>query len=294
MRFSYVVYGRHQTESVYSVTTSPPNLERLCIHQATLMERCDFGQSLDCLARHGVMKTAIWREKMGAAGVKAAQRALLDSGVEAPVFCTAGFLTGPDLAKAIDDNRRCFEQAAELGARTIVTLTGGLDPASPDLDAARKRALEGLGALIPVARIAGLRIALEPLHPMVCGLRSVLSTLSDANDWLDELDAPDVLGLAVDSYALWWDPNLERDIARAGNRITSFHVSDWLPETQDVRLDRGMLGDGLIDNKKIRSWIEKTGFDGLIEVEIFSERDWWKRDPDEVVRTIIDRYQTSL
>lgn len=272
------------------MTASSPNLDRLCIHQVTLMERCDFAEALDCFARHGVTKTAIWREKMEALGVKAAKRALADSGVEAPVFCSAGFVTSPDLAKAVDDNRRWFEQAAELGARTIVTLTGGLDPASPDLDAARKRALEGLAALIPEARAAGVRIALEPLHPMVCGLRSVLSSLGDANDWLDQLDASDVLGLTVDSYALWWDPDLEQAIAHAGDRIASFHVSDWLPETRDVRLDRGMPGDGLIDNKKIRAWVEKTGFDGLIEVEIFSKRDWWKREPDEVIRTIVERY----
>ena len=274
-----------------------PDLDRLCIHQVTLMEQCDFAQSLDCFARHGVTKTAIWREKMEAVGVKAAKRALLDSGVAAPVFCSAGFLTASDpaaFAKSLDDNRRWFEQAAELGARTIVTLTGGLDPASPDLDAARKRALEGLVRLIPDARAAGVRLALEPLHPMVCGLRSVLSTLGDANDWLDRLDADDVMALTLDSYALWWDSHLEKEITRAGGRLASFHVSDWLPETRDVRLDRGMPGDGLIDNRKIRSWVEKTGFDGLIEVEIFSKVDWWRRDPDEVVQTIVERYLHNL
>jgi len=277
--------------------TTAPDLDRLCIHQVTLMEQCDFGQSLDCFARHGVMKTAIWREKLEAIGLNAAKRALTDSGVEAPVFCSAGFLTAADptaFAKAIDDNRRWFEQAAELGAKTIVTLTGGLDPATPDLDVAKKRALEGLEKLLPEARAAGVRLALEPLHPMVCGLRSVLSTLGDANTWLDKLDADDVLALTVDSYALWWDPALEQDITRAGKRIASFHLSDWLPETRDVRLDRGMPGDGLIDNRKIRAWVEKAGYEGLIEVEIFSARNWWQRNPDDVVRTIVERYATCI
>ena len=276
---------------------NPPASDRLCIHQVTLLKRCDFVQSVDCLARNGVFKTAIWRDMLDAAGLKAAKRSLADSGVEAPVFCSAGFLTAPDasdFAKALDDNRRRFEQAAELGAEVIVTLTGGLDPTAPALNAARERAKDGLAQLLPDARAAGVRLALEPLHPMVCGLRSVLSTLGDANDWLDQLDADDVLALTVDSYALWWDPALEQEITRAGDRLASFHVSDWLPETRDVRLDRGMPGDGLIDNRKIRSWIEKTGFDGLIEVEIFSSRDWWRRDPDEVVRTIKQRYQTTL
>ncbi|MGI9489665.1 MAG: sugar phosphate isomerase/epimerase family protein [Geminicoccaceae bacterium] len=276
---------------------NPPDPERLCIHQVTLLERCDFHQSVDCLARNNVFKTAIWRDMLDAAGLKAAKRALADSGVQAPVFCSAGFLTASDasdFAKALDDNRRRFEQAVELGAKVIVTLTGGLDPDDPDLDDARKRALDGLAQLLPDARDAGVTLALEPLHPMVCGLRSVLSTLGDANDWLDQLDADDVLGLTVDSYALWWDPALEQQITRAGDRLASFHVSDWLPETRDVRLDRGMPGDGLIDNRKIRGWIERAGFDRLIEVEIFSSRDWWQRDPDEVVRTIKERYQTVL
>ncbi len=274
-----------------------PDPERLCIHQVTLSERCDFRQSVDCLARNGVFKTAIWRDMLDAAGLKAAKRALSDSGVQAPVFCSAGFLTASDpsaFAEAHDDNRRRFEQAAELGAKVIVTLTGGLDPTAPDLDAARNRARDGLAKLLPDARAAGVRLALEPLHPMVCGLRSVLSTLGDANDWLDTLDADDVLGLTVDSYALWWDQGLEREITRAGDRIASFHVSDWLAETRDIRLDRGMPGDGLIDNRKIRGWIEGTGFDGLIEVEIFSSRDWWQRDPDEVVSTIKERYRTVV
>jgi len=279
------------------VSLSSPEFERLCIHQVTLLEQCDFGEALDCLARHDVLTTAIWRQKLEAFGLKAAKRALKDSGVKAPVFCSAGFLTAADpnsREKALDDNRRWFEHAAELGAKTIVTLTGGLDPDAPDLEAARENAITGLERLIPDARAAGLRLAIEPLHPMVCGLRSVLSTLGDANDWLDRLDADDVLGLTVDSYALWWDPTLEREITRAGGRILSFHVSDWLPETRDVRLDRGMPGDGLIDNRKIRGWLGKAGYDGLIEVEIFSAQDWWRRDPDEVVKAIKERYQTSV
>jgi sugar phosphate isomerase/epimerase len=274
-----------------------PDSERLCIHQVTLLEQCDFGESLDCLARNGVMRTAIWRQKLEAFGLEAAKRSVRDSGVATPVFCSAGFLTGADpdaRSTMLDDNRRWFEQAAELGAKTVVTLTGGLDPNAPDLASARQRALDGLEQLIPEARAAGVRIALEPLHPMVCGLRSVLSTLRDANDWLDQLDADDVLGLTVDSYALWWDPDLQEEIRRAGDRILSFHVSDWLPETRDVRLDRGMLGDGLIDNRTIRSWVEEAGYDGLIEVEIFSARDWWQRDPDEVVKTIKKRYETEV
>lgn len=270
--------------------------DRLCIHQATLMQ-CDFGQSVECLARHGVRKTTIWRDKLDAVGAAQAARILRDAGVEAVSYCAGGFLTArasSARAQAIEDNRRWIAQAAEIGARSLVVITGGLDGAGDGLDSARHRALDGLEVLVEEARAAGLRLALEPLHPMVCGFRSVISTLREANDMLERLAADDVMGLVVDSYALWWDAGLEADIARAGRRIVNLHVSDWLAETRDVRLDRGMPGDGLIDNRAIRAWIEATGFQGPVEVEIFSSADWWTRAPDDVVRTILDRSAFAL
>jgi sugar phosphate isomerase/epimerase len=171
----------------------------------------------------------------------------------------------------------------------MVTITGGLPAGDRDVVGARERAKQGIAELLPIARDAGVRIALEPLHPMVCGFRSVITTLREANDWLDELGNEDVLGIAFDTYALWWEPDLETEIARAGRRILNFHCSDWLTDTRDVRLDRGMLGDGTIDNRRLLRLVEAAGFDGPIEVEIFSARDWWRRDPDEVVRTIKKR-----
>ncbi|HXP78162.1 MAG TPA: TIM barrel protein, partial [Stellaceae bacterium] len=135
---------------------------------------------------------------------------------------------------------------------------------------------------------------LEPLHPMICATRSVLSTIKLANEWCDALAAEDAVGIAVDTYAVWWDPELEAGIARAGKRICAFHVSDWLPDTQDLRLDRGMMGDGVIDIPAIRRMVEAAGYTGQREVEIFSARNWWKRDADEVIRVIRERYQTAV
>ena len=123
---------------------------------------------------------------------------------------------------------------------------------------------------------------------MVCGFRSVISSVEDASQMIDAIDAPN-LGIALDAYGLWWDQSLEAQIAQAGLRITNFHTSDWLRDTIDVRLDRGMPGDGLIDNRGIRSWVENTGFTGLIEIEIFSKNNWWQRETDEVIQTIIAR-----
>jgi len=266
---------------------------RLCIHQVTLEGQCDFRQSIDCLARHGVTMTAVWRSRLDEVGTAAGAAHLRDAGVRAVSLCAGGFLTEPGAParrKALDDNRRWLEQAAAIGAATMVTLTGGLPEGSRDLATARARALEGLAEILPIARETGVKIALEPLHPMVCGYRSVLTSLRQANDWLDLLGAGDELGITFDSYALWWEADLEAEIARAGRRILNFHCSDWLPDTRDVRLDRGMLGDGVIDNRGLLRHVDATGFRGPVEVEIFSAANWWRRDPDEVVATIRERY----
>jgi len=266
---------------------------RLCIHQVTLEGQCDFRQSIDCLARNGIAMTAVWKPRLDEIGTAAGVACLRDAGVRAVSLCAGGFLTEPGATarrKMLDDNRRWLDQAAKIGAGTMVTITGGLPEGSRDLGAARARAREGLAELVPLAREAGVRIAFEPLHPIVSGYRTVNSTLGEANDWLDEIGADDVLGIALDSYALWWEPGLEAEIARAGRRILNFHCSDWLRETKDVRLDRGMFGDGCIDNRRILGWIDATGFDGPVEVEIFSAGNWWRREPDELVATIKDRY----
>jgi sugar phosphate isomerase/epimerase len=255
--------------------------------------QCDFQASIECLEQHGVTKTAVWRDKLDEIGVTAAASILRDRGVEAVALCPGGLLTHRDptaFRNALGDNRRWLDQAAAIGAGSLITITGGLGEDETDLRFSRDRALEGLAMLVSDARAAGIRLALEPLHPMVCGYRSVISTMREANAWLDQLNADDVMGIALDTYAVWWEPDLQQEIARAGNRIIAFHVSDWLADTSDVRLDRGMPGDGIIDNRRIREQLENVGFDGPVEVEIFSEQGWWKRDPGVVVQAILQRY----
>ena len=269
------------------------DLARLCIHQVTLGDQRDFGESIDCLARNDIAMTAIWRPTLEQVGVVEGTKILRDSGIRPVSLCAGGFLTepGPQARReALDLNRRWLDQAAELGAETLVTITGGLPEGSRDLAAARETAMEGLAELVPLARAAGVKIAFEPLHPMVCGYRSVVSTLAEANDWLDRIDGGDSLGIAFDSYALWWEPGIEAQIARAGNRILNFHCSDWLRDTRDVRFDRGMFGDGVIDNRHLLAQVDAAGYAGAVEVEIFSARNWWQRDPDELVQTIKTRY----
>ncbi len=194
------------------------------------------------------------------------------------------------LQAVLDDNRRAVDEAAGIEARCLVLIGGGLIPGSRDIADARNLFTEGLATLLPHARAAKLPLAIEPLHPMYAADRAVINTLAQANDLCDALG--EGVGVVVDVYHTWWDPDLGREIARAGKRILAFHVSDWLVPTTDLLLDRGMMGDGVIDLRRIRSWVEAAGFEGMCEVEIFSQRNWWQRPMAEVLRTCIERYRT--
>ena len=269
------------------------DLGKLSINMYTTREQWGFRDAVEGYARHGVRGISPSHVALRAVGASEAARMLDDHGMTVTGYCIGGLLTDADEAtfrKAVDENLRVIDEAAEIGAQCIVFVAGGLPEGSKDIAGARERCLEGLGAILPHARERGVTIGLEPLHPMTAAFRSCLTTLGEANDWLERLGAGPELGLVLDVYHLWWDPNLEREIERSRGRIAAFHVCDWLMDTVDLRVDRGMMGDGVIDIPKIRALVEATGYDGFLEVEIFSERDWWRRDPDEVVEVVKDRY----
>ena len=270
---------------------------KLAIHQVTFHSRWSFRESVEGLSRHGVRKTAVWRPKMQEIGVAEAARILTDNGMQVTGLSVGGLVTSPvprEWQAAVDDTRRVVEEAAQIGADHIVMLSGGLEDGSRDLRGARERALEGIARVLPDARGAGVKLGLEPLHPMLCAGRAVMCTLEQANDWCDALGDETWVGIVVDTYAVWWDPRLRRELHRAKARICALHVNDWLADTRDLRLDRGMMGDGLIDIRGIRRAVEEVGYRGPYEVEIFSERDWWRRDPDEVVRVIKERFESCV
>ena len=271
---------------------SSVSLTELCIHQVCIWKQSSFAESLDCFARNGVTNTALWKPLVDDVGVKHAKKYLRDSGVSAISMCPLVLLEPQnehDSVLRAKQHLQFLEEAAELEVKSVVVITGGLSPESRDLNGQRQKVLEELEQLIGQAEGTGLKLAIEPLHPMVCGSRSVISSLSEANHILDKLKRDDVLGIAVDTYALWWDASLKEEIQRAGSRLLNFHVSDWLHETRDVRLDRGMPGDGQIDNALIRSWMMEAGYKGAVEVEILSALDWWQKPADTVVRKICER-----
>ncbi len=265
----------------------------LSVNGATVRKQGTLPEIIDAVASRGIGGIAPWRDQLQATGLQEAARRIEGHGLVVTGVCRAGVFTSEGregFQKVLDDNRRAVDEAAAVKARCLILIGGGLPPGSRDLAGAHALVRNGLAALLPHARAAGVPLAIEPLHPMYAADRACINTLKHANDLCDELG--DGLGVAVDVYHLWWDPDLEREIKRADHRILGFHISDWLVPTTDLLLDRGMMGDGVIDIPRIRGWVESTGYDGLCEAEIFSERNWWKRPMGEVLDTCLERFRT--
>jgi sugar phosphate isomerase/epimerase len=241
-------------------------------------------QIIDGCARHGIRGISPWRDQIAQMGLNQARKSIRENGLTVTGLCRGGFFTAKDWR---DDNRRAIEEAHELGAQCLVLVVGGLAAGSKDLASARQQVKDGIAAILPEARAAGVPLAIEPLHPMQAAERACVNTLEQALDMCDALG--EGIGVAVDVYHVWWDPKLQSQIERAGKRILAYHICDWLVPTRDLLNDRGMMGDGVIDLPLIRSWVEAAGYQGFQEVEIFSELDWWRRDPDEVLRTCVER-----
>ena len=269
-------------------------VEGLSINLATLRP-ADMRQAVEACVRAGVTAIDPWRDQVASIGLENAVRLVRDNGLRVTGLCRGGMFPAADAVgrqAAIDDNRRAIDEAAALGADCLVLVVGGLPDGSRDIAAARAMVTEGITAVLPHARASGVPLALEPLHPMYAADRSCLNTLGQALDMCALLG--DGTGVVIDVYHVWWDPDLERQIARAGaeRRILAHHICDWRVPTRDLLLDRAMMGDGIVDLRRIRSLIEAAGYHGPQEVEIFSSEDWWKRPVDEVVATCVERYRT--
>jgi sugar phosphate isomerase/epimerase len=252
-------------------------------------------QLLEGCARAGLSAISPWRDIVQAGGPERAGKLIRAHGMTVTGLCRGGMFPAADEAgrrAALDDNRRAVDEAAAIGAQCLVLVVGGLPQGSRDLNGARMQVRDALHTLLPYARQARVPLAIEPLHPMFAADRACVNTLAQANDLCDELG--EGAGVAVDTYHVWWDPDLEREIARAGEKILAYHVNDWLVPTTDLLLDRGMMGDGVIDLRAIRAMVEAAGYRGYCEVEILSANNWWKRDPDEVLRICIERHQTVV
>jgi len=268
--------------------------ELCAINTATLGFTQPLEAVIDVIARHGFGGLAPWRREVEGQDVAAIARRIKDAGLKVTGYCRSTFIpaaTTQELRANIDANKRAIEDAAILGAENFVMVVGGLAAGSKDIGSARRQVAEATSELVAHGRRHGVKVALEPLHPVYAADRSCLSTIDEALDLCDSIDpsANAMLGVCLDVYHIWWDPYLERAIQRANGRILGFHVCDWLLKTKDVLNDRGMMGDGIIDIPAIRAMAERAGYRGLIEVEIFSSSDWWTRPVDETLKVCRER-----
>jgi sugar phosphate isomerase/epimerase len=278
----------------------------LSINTATLRGTGRLDAIIEACARHGIRAISPWRDQVAAIGLDKTAELVRRHDLALSGYCRGGMFPGVDAASrraALDDNRRAVDEAKALDAACLVLVVGGLPgalagkPLSKDIAVARSDVRDGIAATLEYARSIGMPLAIEPLHPMYAADRACVNTMAQALDLCDALDPArsGALGLAVDVYHVWWDPDLETQIARAGReRLLAFHVCDWLVPTRDLLEDRGMMGDGVIELRRIRGWVEAAGFAGYGEVEIFSSRDWWQRPADEVLSTCIERHRSVV
>jgi len=267
----------------------------ISLNLATTRQVWGFAEAVDGCLRAGITAISPWRDQIAAIGLDEAARIVKTNGLQVTGVCRGGMFPAETAAGRqanIDDNLRAIDEAAALNADCLVLVVGGLPGSSKDPPGARQMVTDGIAAMLPHARASGVRIAIEPLHPMYAADRACVNTIDQALDICETLG--ETVGVAVDVYHVWWDPRLEQAIARAGrmNRIFAHHICDWLVPTSDMLLDRGMMGDGVIDLPAIRKMIENAGFYGPQEVEIFSQDNWWKRPGDEVLAVIKERVAT--
>lgn len=270
------------------MTPAMKDLSRLCVHTMTT-KPLSLKEAVDAYRQVGVRGITVWRQHLQPQGVAESAKILSDSGLKVVSLCRGGFfpaMSEEGRRNAVDDNRRAVDEAAAIGAPLIVLVCGAA-PGLP-LREARKQIMDGIAAIAPYAQKAGVRLSIEPLHPMYADDRSAVNTLEQANDMAERLALPNV-GVTVDVYHLWWDSHLQAEIRRADKNILSFHVCDWRTPTRDLLNDRTIMGEGCIDIRQIRGWVEETGFNGFVEVEIFST-ELWATDQRALLDRIVKAY----
>lgn len=263
-------------------------IERLSLNQITT-EHWSLSEAVEGCLRAEIPWIGLWRNKVAEMGLARSKQLVRDAGLRVSSLCRGGMFpaaTATERKERIEDNRRAVEEAAELGAEVLVLVCG---PAPDrDLASARKMVEEGIEQLLPYAKECGVKLGIEPLHPMYAAERSVIVSLAEANTLAEKFSAEQV-GVVVDVFHVWWDFDLYNQIARAKGRILGYHVSDWIVPTPDMLMGRGMMGDGVIELRRIRQAVEKAGYVGPIEVEIFNET-IWSQPGDETLSLMKARY----
>lgn len=266
------------------------NLSKLCVHTITT-KPWDVEMAIEKYAEAGIGGITVWRQWLEGRDIEKVGESIRDHDLSLVSLCRGGFFPAADpkgIEDAIEDNRLAIREAAALGAPMIVLVCGAVPGQA--LTESRKQITDGIAAVLPLAEEHGIKLAIEPLHPMYADDRSAINTMAQANAVCDELDH-ELVGIAADVYHIWWDPDLENQIQLTAkkNRLFAFHICDWMTPTTDLLNDRGLMGEGCIDIRGIRRIVEAAGFTGFNEVEVFSER-WWAQDQDEFLEAIKKAY----
>lgn len=268
-----------------------PRLSRLSLNQRTTAN-WSLREAIDGAVHAGLGSIGLWREPVADVGLATARQWVDDAGLRVSSLCRGGFFTAAgavEKAIARESNHAAIDEAAVLGAGTLVLVPGGLPAGDVDIEGARSRAADAIAELVPHAHDRGVRLGIEPMHPIFAADRGVVSTLEQALDIAENFDEADV-GVVVDTFHVWWEPKVLEQIARAGRRIVSYQVCDWItPLPADTLLSRGMMGDGHIDFPTLSAAVAAAGYSGDIEVEIFNA-DVWASDGHDVVATMARRY----
>ena len=266
------------------------DLSRCAVHTMT-NKPWTLRQCVDAYARAGIGGISVWRNVIEPIGAAEAGKLLRDNNLRVPALVRGGFFpatTADARSRAVDVNRACIDEAREIGAEMVVLVCGAVPGMS--LEDARKQVTEGIAEILPQARAANVKLAIEPLHPMYAADRSCVCRMTDARRICQQLRDP-LVGIAADVFHIWWDSDLQKEIKLAGELgiLFAFHVCDWRVQMRDMLNDRGLMGDGVIDLRTLRGWVEEAGFNGFNEVEVFSE-EYWKMDQADYVTLITERY----
>jgi sugar phosphate isomerase/epimerase len=263
-------------------------ISRLSINQYTL-RNWTIPQLLEGCAAEQIPFVALWRDKIAETGLKETLKLLSGTGIKVSSLCRGGFFPAETVdlqTRNLEENFRAVDEAAAIGAEVLVLVCGGI--VNHDLDRSRNMVAEGIARLLPHATQAGVKLGIEPLHPMFAADRSVIVSLSQANEIVESLKSPD-LGVVLDVYHVWWDPAVYTEIVRGSGHIIGFHVNDWVVPLADVLNGRGMMGDGVIEIQRLREAVDRAGYTGPIEVEIFNQH-LWQMPGDALLRLIKDRF----
>jgi len=268
-------------------------MSRLSLNQKTV-NGWSLPDAVDGCLRAEISWIGVWRDKIEETGLDESARLIRESGLKVSSLCRGGMFPGTTAAirsRNVEDNKRAIHEAATIGTDTLVMVCGGLSGVRA-IDDARAMVRDGIEAIVPVAEDHGVKIGIEPLHPAFAADRSVISLLGEANDLAEHFDTPQV-GVVIDIYHVWWDPNVYEEISRARAYTLGFHVNDWLVPNTDPLMSRGMMGDGVVENRRLREAVDSEGYTGPIEVEIFNA-DTWAMDGDEVLETMKERFKQEV